>query len=106
MRSWSQRVVVALVALSGLPGPAWAVSSEVDILLNKLVEKGVLSSIEAGQIRDEITQTKEARTKEVAKEVVPKWAQQISLSGDLRLRTEHFQRDASTSNSSTAKPSC
>ena len=101
MRSWSQRVVAALVALSGLPGPAWAVSSEVDILLNKLVEKGVLSSIEAGQIRDEITQTKEARTKEVAKEVVPKWAQQISLSGDLRLRTEHFQRDASTSNSST-----
>lgn len=71
MASWRQRVVIGIVALSGFPGAAWAVSSEVDILLNKLVERGVLSTIDAGQIRDEIAQTHEARTEEVAKAVVP-----------------------------------
>jgi hypothetical protein len=66
---------------------AWA-ESEVDILLNKLVDKGVLTNVEAGQIRREISETKEARNKELAKEIVPDSSRNWKWKGDIRLRDE------------------
>lgn len=81
MRGW----VVAALLWGGASGAAWA-SSDVDILLNKLVEKGVLTGTEAGQIRQEIADTKDARTKELAKEILPdNW----QWKGDVRLRNEY-----------------
>lgn len=80
--------VGALVAaVTCLPGTGFAVS-EVDILLEKLVEKGVLSNIDAGIIRKEISETKEVRNKEIAKEVVPSAARNWNWKGDIRLRNE------------------
>ena len=73
-------------------GAAWA-ESEVDILLNKLVEKGVLSGIEAGQIHREITETKEARNKQIASEIVPDSARNWKWKGDLRLRNEYRNQE-------------
>ncbi len=90
--------------LMGAPGAAQAVS-DMELLLDTLVEKGVLTDLEAGNIRREITAQKPAQTKELAKEIVPKWAQSITFSGDLRLRQESFKRDPVEQSTSTTSPS-
>ncbi|MBN3040364.1 MAG: putative porin, partial [Candidatus Omnitrophica bacterium] len=64
--------------------PSYA--GEIDILLQKLVEKGVLTGAEAQQIKVE---TKETIKKEIAageSETLPSWVQTIKLKGDYRVR--------------------
>lgn len=61
-------------------------AGEVDILVKKLVEKGVLTHGEAQQI---LTETKEEVRREIAEgssASLPSWLQNIKLSGDLRVR--------------------
>jgi hypothetical protein len=80
----------------------WA--GEVDILVRKLVEKGILTSDEAQQIIAEtkeeakkeaqqiITETKEETKKEIAQaksSLLPSWVQNIKLKGDFRLRYQY-----------------
>lgn len=96
MKRGSRYVLAGMIALSALPGTARA-SVEVDMLLDKLVEKGVLSGQEASDLRSEIAEHQDAGNEQLAKEVVPKWVQGMTLSGDLRLRHESFKRDPSTS---------
>jgi hypothetical protein len=68
----------------------------VDILLEKMVEKGMLTHVEAGQIRREIEETKESRHKQLAKELLPGVAM-LTFKGDLRLRNE-FRNQEGTGN--------
>jgi len=84
----------------GFPGAAWA-GVEVDLLLDKLVEKGVLTHQEASDLRGEMAEFKDAGNKQLAKEIVPRWAQSLTISGDMRLRSEHFWRDQTTSATKT-----
>jgi len=61
-------------------------AGETDILIEKLVEKGVLTQGEAQKV---LTETKEEMRKELAKgeiESLPQWLQNIKLGGDFRLR--------------------
>lgn len=70
-----------------LPGKVFA--GEVDILLEKLVEKGVLTGGEAQQIKYE---TQEKVKKEIAtgkSSSLPAWVQNIKLKGDMRLRYQN-----------------
>jgi hypothetical protein len=63
-------------------------AGEIDILLQKLVDKGVLTTAEAQQIG---TETKEQVKKEIAEgksPSLPQWVQNIKLKGDFRLREE------------------
>lgn len=91
-RRWRRGMLAVVVAVGCLPGVA-AAESEVDILLNKLVEKGVLTSLEAGSIRREISDTKDARNKQIAKDVVPEPARNWRWKGDIRLRNEFRNRE-------------
>jgi len=91
-------MTVALAAAIGLPATARA-GSEVDALLNKLVDKGLLTSVEAQEVRNEIgggakdrEDQQKSFVKDTAKDVVPKWAQNIALNGDMRLREEYRNR--------------
>ena len=68
-------------------------ASEVDVLLQKLVEKGVLSSSEAQEIRtetnEEIAKTDKQKLedyKAVSKDILPDWVKNTTLKGDFRLR--------------------
>ena len=63
-----------------------AYSGEIDILVEKLVEKGILSP---GEARAILIETKEEVKKDLAKgelEGLPKWVQNTKIKGDLRLR--------------------
>ncbi len=85
-------------------------AGEVDILVQKLVEKGILSPAEGDKIlketKQEAAKEKEQAIKEAkaiaAKEVaagmysiVPEWVQKTKLSGDFRLRYEWADRSGS-----------
>jgi len=70
-------------------------AGEIDILVDKLVEKGILSPVEAQIILDE---TKQEVAKEVAQGesyVLPKWVQNIKFKGDLRTRYQWEERKGS-----------
>ncbi len=63
-----------------------AQAGEMDVLVNKLVEKGVLTQGEAQQM---MTEAKEEARAEIARgknETLPKWLQTTKFGGDLRLR--------------------
>jgi len=81
----SIRIVLLGVLLAfGLGTVSYA--GEIDLLLRKLVEKGVLT---AGEAQEIVTETKEEIKKEIAaakNDVLPKWIQTMKLKGDFRLR--------------------
>lgn len=84
MGNWKTTCFAALVGTALLSSAAGA--GEIDILVNKLVEKGVLSQGEAQQV---VTETKEEVRKQNAKgtnESLPKWIQNTKFAGDLRVR--------------------
>jgi len=57
-------------------------TSEIDILVNKLVEKGILSKEEADKI---IQETKEEIQKQTRGSQIPEWVKNLKLKGDFRL---------------------
>lgn len=96
-------------------------AGEVDVLIEKLVEKGILSEPEAKQILGEIQKEKvkqKATVKEIATEAaketakketetawskIPKWVERIKFKGDFRLRYEG--QDKKLDNGSTSSSS-
>ena len=91
-------------------------ASEVDVLINKLVEKGILSQQEAAQLLKEmqkegarqettVKETAEKVAKETAKKAVkkesetwakpPKWVNRIHFKGDFRLRYQYQDKKKS-----------
>ena len=78
--------IVCLVFAWLLLIPGLAYSGEIDILVEKLVEKGILSP---GEARAILIETKEEVKKDLAKGELgglPKWVQNTKIKGDLRLR--------------------
>ncbi|MCK5083156.1 MAG: putative porin [Candidatus Omnitrophica bacterium] len=74
--------------------PSVSQAGEMDILVDKLVEKGILSPVEAQIILDE---TKQQVAKELAEQksyAAPSWTQKIKLKGDFRLRYQYERRNA------------
>jgi polyhydroxyalkanoate synthesis regulator phasin len=77
-------IIICLLALFSAASCSYA--SDMDILVQKLVDKGVLTPGEGQQI---LTETKEEIRKEMAQGKVagvPQWVQDIKLKGDFRLR--------------------
>ena len=100
MQRWRAWVVVGVFTVGFLPGPAWA--GEMDVLLNKLVEKGILTASDAQEIRSEINpqhvegdKALEQTMAETAKSTVPEWVQNMKWGGDIRLREESRNRTGS-----------
>jgi polyhydroxyalkanoate synthesis regulator phasin len=93
-------IVLAVLMQFALAGifAASAHASDVDVLIDKLVEKGVLSRTDADAI---LKETKEAEKVQLAEkkttaEELPAWVKKISIGGDLRLRYEYrYRQDGS-----------
>lgn len=84
-----KRLISMLLAVILLTMPSTQVfAGEMEILVNKLVEKGILTPYE-GQIL--VAQAKEEAAKELAAgkaSTAPAWTQKIKLKGDVRFRTQ------------------
>jgi hypothetical protein len=91
MKNKFRKFAVGAAALAALTTPGWAQS--VDALLDKLVDKGVLSVKEANQLREE--SDKNFTTAMQSKLGMPDWVQALRLSGDVRGRYEMFDSDNS-----------
>ncbi|HAM39785.1 MAG TPA: hypothetical protein DDX89_01640 [Candidatus Omnitrophica bacterium] len=87
MARWRHAIIVGALAVGCLPGAAWA-SVELDVLLDKLVQKGVLTKQEASDLRSEMAEFKDAANKQLATEIVPEHARNWQWKGDVRLRDE------------------
>jgi len=92
------RKFLAMTALAGFMtfglGLGSSYAGEIDLLLQKLVEKKVLTAGEAQQIG---TETKEQVKAEIAAgkfSSLPAWVQNIKLKGDLRLRYQYKHEKA------------
>ncbi|MBI3324759.1 MAG: putative porin [Candidatus Omnitrophica bacterium] len=84
-------LLIGVMVLGCLSGVAQA-ESEMDILLDVLVQNGTITPVQAGQIRRQVAETKEARNKQLAKELVPDSARNWKWGGDIRLRQESRNR--------------
>ncbi len=70
--------------------------TQVDALIRKLVEKGVLTDSEATQIKDEIVSDEKVIREDNMKKDIPQWVQDMKLQGDFRLRHEWSKRNDSS----------
>lgn len=91
MKGWRRWLLAGALAAGCLPGTAQA-SVEVDMLLDKLVEKGVLSRQEAADLRSEMAEHREAANPQLAKGSPPESARDWTWKGDIRLRDEARNR--------------
>lgn len=85
-----RKICVLFIAVMFIGKLAFA--GEIDLLVQKLVEKGILTSEEAQEV---ITETREEIEKESTKtksEALPQWIETMRVKGDFRLR---YQRDHS-----------
>ena len=83
------RTMLTGAALLALAGRAHAQSS--DILIDKLVEKGILSAREAQDLREEAD--KNFTTAVQTKLGMPDWVTSYKISGDFRARFDHTSSD-------------
>ena len=86
-------LVLVVVFLFVVSFRASSYASEIDILLNKLVEKGVLTDDEARQIRVETKDTVKKEISQAKSEALPQWIQTMKLKGDFRLRYQMDRTD-------------
>lgn len=96
------RKFLTAIAISGLISLALGIhlshASEIDNLLEKLVEKGVINASEAQEVRTatneemaKAEQQKQEDYKKLAKDNLPDWVKNTKLTGDDRLRYEYKQ---------------
>lgn len=97
MRNVCWWMMVGAVCLVGMPHGAWA--DQMDLLLKKLVERGVLTETDATEIRQEVTQElaranpEPAPSNQAVDDQIPAWVKSLAWSGDIRLRYEGRWRD-------------
>lgn len=87
-------VLTLLVGVFGLDlgfAPS-ASASQVDILIEKLVEKRILTRLDAETMRAEIETAEKKSFKEQVKKSTP-WIENLTSKGDVRLRYEAFSRE-------------
>ncbi len=93
MKKYFLALLVGAIAL-GICASS-AIAGEIDILVDKLVEKNILTPIEAQIILDETRQEVAQEVAENKSYALPAWVQKMKLKGDLRLRYQWQKKKAS-----------
>ncbi|MBL8014098.1 MAG: putative porin [Candidatus Omnitrophica bacterium] len=94
MKKWICIVVgVVLMSLSGL---AYAATTQVDALIEKLIEKNILTKQEARDIKQEIVADQKVIHEEAMKSSLPEWIQKTKLKGDARVRYQYERKKDDT----------
>lgn len=92
LRIYSLMALAGLVILFGVVPVCHGQISDNDLLIDKLVQKGFLTPIEASILKD---RTKEYVAEHMAEGRMidsPKWTQKIKIHGDVRLRNQYEKR--------------
>ncbi|MBU1006261.1 MAG: putative porin [Candidatus Omnitrophica bacterium] len=94
---------LSLLLAAILASGSLSFAGEIDILVDKLVEKGVLTKSEAQEI---LTETKEEIKAQMAKgelDTVPSWVQNTKIKGDIRTRYQWDKRKGSGNQNERAR---
>ena len=73
--------------------PSFATSTSVDALINKLVDKGILTKKEAEEVENEIVADEKMIREDGFKQSLPPWIQNAKLKGDFRLRYQYERKE-------------
>ncbi|MDZ4243371.1 MAG: putative porin, partial [Candidatus Omnitrophota bacterium] len=96
-----KRTVVGFMAVLAFtvstPQASWA-ASEVDALIEKLVEKGVLSKNEGIELKAEVAADAHIVREDELKRMLPEWVHNTKLKGDFRARYQ-YERKANDTDS-------
>lgn len=94
MKRWT--IGLAILMFLSVSTVSHAATTEVDALIQKLVEKGILEKEEAREIKAEIVKDAKVIQEDRIKQVTPEWVQNTKLKGDLRLRYQYERRKNDT----------
>lgn len=75
--------------LLGLTNASFAATTQVDALIEKLVEKGILNRQESIKLKAEIADDEKIVREEGLKQSLPSWVRETKFKGDLRLRYQN-----------------
>lgn len=89
-------LVIPLMCVLIMTIPASAQTTQVDALIEKLVEKGILTRNEGIKLKGEIAADEKIVREESMKMSLPEWVQKMKLKGDLRLRHQYERTRADT----------
>ncbi len=90
-KSFIGLLIFCIMGLWAVP-PGWA-STSVDALVNKLVEKGILTEAEVLELKEEIAADERVVREEGLKQSLPSWIQNTKLKGDFRLRYQYERKE-------------
>lgn len=97
-----KRIAVVVMAVMGMVismGALPARAGEIDVLVNKLVEKGIISPADAQIIMDESRMQVSKEVSQGKSLSAPEWTQRIKWGGDVRFRTQGDWAKNNTANS-------
>ena len=85
-------IVGFMLLVMGISSNVSAQTTQVDALIEKLVEKNILTRKEAVQLKGEIAADEKMVREETKNQILPEWAQKMKLKGDVRLRHQYERR--------------
>lgn len=92
-----KKVLALMIAMVlGCQSVSFAAATQVDSLIEKLVEKGILDKKEARELKIEIAEDAKILTADAAKAEVPDWVKNTKLKGDVRVRYQYERRSNDT----------
>lgn len=77
-------------------GVGYAATTQVDSLIEKLIDKGILTKQEAREIKQEIVTDEKVLREDAMKTSIPEWVQKTKLKGDARVRYQYERRKNDT----------
>src|SRR3989338_9161129 len=80
----------------GFCSPGLAATTQVDSLIEKLVEKKILTKSEGIKLKGEIAADEKLIREEGLKVSLPEWVQKMKLKGDFRLRYQYERKKNDT----------
>ncbi len=94
-----KRLFVMLCAVALVVGGSLSTAgaAEIDVLLQKLVGKGVLTPVEAQIVKDETKMDVARQIAQGRMDTMPSWIQTMKLKGDLRLRYQGEKQESYSS---------
>ena len=92
---WSIALAIWFLGVSPV---CFGATTQVDALIEKLVEKGILERQEAIKLKSEIAEDEKIIREEGLKQSLPSWAREMKLKGDFRLRYQYEKKKGSNTN--------
>ena len=92
---WSIALAIWFLGVSPV---CFGATTQVDALIEKLVEKGILDRQESIKLKSEIAEDEKIVREEGLKQSLPAWVREMKLKGDFRLRYQYEKKKGSNTN--------